>query len=286
MRALAAAALLLLAAAPLAEANHPQAFPHVNPLRLSLQPDPPQVIDMEFEGGSFEEGWVFLLNGFVQPGSAPAVIELRKGNASALGEAVHTFRFTETTTQQLTTRIPAQGVYALSAHSEGPGASNLTFFYDQSCNCAGKPIPYEVPQGLVVFNVDLKQGQRLYALIPEPSALTLNVTLHTLGNPRAQWPDDFPLVARSSTARVTDEGARILEFNLIAMQDGRYYFFAEAARADPSKIDPANPAASLFITPYYEQGPAPGPPAKTPWPAALGILALGGAACWGRPRGR
>jgi hypothetical protein len=292
--ALAALAMLALALAPPAGAHGPASFPHVNPLPVTLAPGEQKAVDIAFDeemadgtmaNGTFQQGWVFLLNAKVADGSGPVDAALRLGHQEALRDVVANWTVAAGPTQHLSARMPATDFYVLTLRNPGAANASITFFYDQSCNCAGKPVPTEVPDGIVVFNVDLKQGRSVDAVIPEPPALRLKVDAALLASPRARWPDDFRVLASSAAPRTTAEGARVHEFHLAAEQDERIYFFAEATGVDAAKLDRSSPeryVASLTITPYYDTGQAKAVD-KTPLGAevplaALALAALAGAA--------
>ena len=279
-----ALALLLLLAAPLAAGHGGGEFPHVNPLQVTLPPEGERLVELTFTeagpGGRFGAGWVFVLNALVAPG-APMRVDLRPGHVDGLGEPVASWNFSAPGPQRVTTLMPVEDVYTLHfRHGGGAGNASLLFFYDQSCECAGKPIPVELPNGLVVFNLNATQGATYRATFFEPAAHTLRVALALRTDPRSHWPEDFAVLQSSQEAQVRDVGAgpvRQHELTWTADRTDRYYFFVEAVSTDRSKFDPRNPQAALasvMVTPLFEQVSAP-PKAA---PGAEGALLLAGLA--------
>lgn len=273
-------ALLLLPAA-LAAAHGGNEAPHVNPFQVQLAPGGLQHIELTFtEGGPdgrFGPGWVFVLNAAMPDGSAPMVVALRPGHLGGLGAEVAAWRLGPGV-QRVTGPMPAEDVYTLEfRHGGGPGNASLLFFYDQSCNCAAKPIPVEVPNGLVVFNADAKKGATWKATFPEPAVHHLKVTLAKRTAEASRWPEDFQVLQTSAAATVRDVGAgpaRLHEVTWTADADTRYYFFVESVAADRAKFDASSPEramGSVMVTPLFEQLAAAAKPAP-------GLEAAGGLA--------
>lgn len=284
----------LVIAAPLAVAHGGGEFPHVNPLSVTLAPGQNRTLELTFEENmtraamgnkSFEAGWVFILNAVPQVGGAPMVVELRPGHNVNLGDAVATWTITapagntslQATTVHAAALMPVTDVYSLVfRHGGGTSNATLTFFYDQTCNCAGKPIPVEVPNGLVVFNADVKKGATWMASFPKPPVHDLKVTLATRSDLRSRWPEDFAVLQTKQDA-VARDVARLYEVTWTAEQDGRHYFFVESTKQDLSKFNPRDPIAGVMVTPFFEQQGA-AAPQKTPLGAEVALLAVGLAA--------
>lgn len=275
------ALLVLLLLAPVAAAHGGHEAEHVNPARIDLAPGASNTTELTFtEGmgnGSFEAGWVFVLNAILIPGSAPATVELHVGHEVALGRAVATFTVQAGPTQRFTAAMPETGVYSIVVRNPSVAQNtSLLYFFDQSCNCAGKPIPVELPAGLVLFNVDVPRPSTWKATFPEPPVHRLSVVLATRENPNSSWPQDFRVLQRSDQAVLRDVGAgpaRLHELTWTADQPGRYYFFVQSAGIDLSKFDRADPVGSVMITPLYEQ--LKDTPKATPLGLAALVVALG-----------
>jgi MYXO-CTERM domain-containing protein len=300
VRFLALALLAVLAPLPFADAHGGGEFPHVNPFPVRLGPGEAQFLELTFEENmtkaaegnhSFEAGWVFVLSAFLTSDSAPVQVALHPGHNLSRGPAVANWTLASHGTQVVTAGMPVTDVYTLELrHGGGPGRTNMTFFYDQSCECAGKPIPLEVPNGAVLFNVDVKQGQTWKATFPEPPAYDLSIVLAERTNPLSRWPQDFSVLGRSDQPVVRDVGAgpvRLHELGWTAQHDGAYYFLATAIGVHPERVDRTDMdrfLSSLYITPFYEQvGSAPKAAPAGP-ELALGALALAALAAVARRR--
>lgn len=271
------AVLVALLAAPLAAAHEEGGIPHVNPFIGDLPVGEVESFSLAFEEGPFEAGWVFIVNAIVYNGTAAPNFTLRFDNASVASWSAQP----GAVTRHLTGRMPSSGLYGLDVTNPGPGTVKAGFFYDQSCNCAAKPIPVEIPNGLVVFNADAKQGATWKATFPEPAVHALKVTLATRTNERSQWPQDFRVLQTSTAPVVKDVGAgpaRLHELTWTAERDDRFYFFVESTQANLSRFDTRSPqaaVASVMVTPFFEQlaaQPKPAPGAEVA--LVVGALAL------------
>jgi hypothetical protein len=175
---------------------------------------------------------------------------------------------------KLTTLLPETGEYRVLLENPGNETSRYAFYFDQSCNCAGKPIPAELNPGLVIFNVDARKGQRLQANFPEPEGVAIKVTAAVLEGERGSWPEDFRTLGistepRDVQAREDLPVVKIHELVVEFEETGRIYFFVE-----PTRYRVFDSMDDLLVTPFYE----PIEEKKTPGPdlmaTAVGILIL------------
>lgn len=283
-RNLVLAALLAVLAAPVAHAHGGHEFPHVNPMTTSPRPGGNESVELTFNEGMidrqdprFEAGSVFVLSARLGNGSGPVEVALRQGHVASLGATVAAWTVQGSGTNHVTVSFPAMDVYTLVFRNPGPGNASVTWFYDQSCNCAGKPIPVEVPEGLVVFNADVKKGSTWRATLPEPRALDISIALAKRVNDQGRWPQDFQVVQRSERAVTKDVGAgpvQVHELTWTADADARYYFFTQSTAVDTAKFDPRDPAGSVMITPLFEQLGQQKTPLGLEVPAGALLLAL------------
>ncbi|MCA1813675.1 MAG: hypothetical protein LC624_06960 [Halobacteriales archaeon] len=286
---LAAAGLVLLLALPGGMAHNGLGFPHVNPQRLDLAPDVTTPVELAFvesmgfqqgdaNATGFEAGALFALS-IVPPANGSVEVALRRGHDQAPGDLVRNWTASGSATQVLGARLPANDTYTLWFHNPGQASVSTQFFYDQSCNCAGKPIPSEIPHGLVIFNADTFHAGWLHAQVFEPPALHAKVGVGTL-EPGGAWPQDFHELAESAAGRaVPGAQGRVHDFNVTSTGPTRFYFLAQGVSVDASALprDPQQRVDALMLTPSFETGTG-GPPAKTPLPALLPLLGLGLAA--------
>jgi len=289
---------LPLLGSPSAAHNGP-GFPHVNPSTLSLAPGQEQRVELTFTegdtGGNFEAGWVFVLNLQLWNGSGPLDAVLQAGHAEHPNATAATWHFPGAGAQHVTAGMPATDVYTLTFRNPAATGSNATFsfFYDQSCNCAAKPIPptdlqgRSMPGGVVIFNADVKKGAQWDAQFFEPAVHTLRVDLAKRTNATSHWPEDFHILESSTQAKLVPPAARQHEFNWTADETTRYYFIVQSTAADLSRFDPADPGPGVMVIPNFEQVKA-GDADVKPSPGfevAAMALALAGALALTRLRG-
>lgn len=267
------------------------ALPHVNPQGGWLNATETETYDLFFAEsptGFFDAGWVFVVNGIVYEGNATPAMSLLFQNRTVATWAIAPGKVT----RQLTGLMPETGLYQLQLRNPGPGRVHVGFFYDQSCNCAAKPIPVEVPNGMVIFNADAQKGSTWRATFSEPAVHRLRLDLATRTDERSRWPGDFR-VLQSSTAAASPASApnaRLHELTWTADATARYYVFVQSVAADYGKFDTSSPeraVGSVMVTPLFEQtGTAPkGAPSIE---AALMVVTMAGLALAARgpPRPR
>lgn len=243
--------LAIPALAPLAGANHPQGgFIHVNPRTGTLAPGARDAIPLDFERGPFERGWVFVMNARVASNATPARAELVYENRTIAAWDVPPGN----NTRLLSTLMPETGFYILVWSNPGDETVRYEFFYDQSCDCAGKPIPFEIPDGMVIFNQDLERGQRVRALFAEPPAMAVKIWLAKRTGSGGTWPTDFTILQESLEAEVFREpGAptegRLHEFNFTADETTRYYYFVQSKEVYRDRVRSPN---DVFVVPQFQ----------------------------------
>lgn len=249
---------------PSAEASHAMAFPHVNPRDVRLAPGASETVDLSFneplevppgtpEGG-FGADWVFIINARRGDASGPVEVALRRGHMDSPGATVVSWTVRSAGTEVLTARLPASDLYSLVFRNPSVERNaSLVFVYDQACNCASKPIPVEVPGLTVIFNADARQGATWKATFPEPPVHALKVTLAKRTDNRSRWPEDFQVLLESPQGVRNAPRPPMHELTWTADETTRYYFFVQSTRQDLSKFDRSDPAASVMVSPSFEQ---------------------------------
>ena len=271
-----ALAIILLAQAPTALA-HGSAITHVQPFNIELPPGEQGTFGLEFEEGDLRADWVFLLNAVARDNAVTVTLRGESGvdatwNLPGDGN-----------THYLTGRVRKTEAHGITVFNPGPNKANVTLYYDASCNCAGKPIPPDVPNGAVIFNVDVQDGDIMRTQFPEPPALKLRVTHALRVNDTSVWPKDFRVLSTSSTPTQKD-GKPVHVFDWTADRAGRFYFFVEAIAYDESKFDPSQGELAILSV-YVEPDNQKVGSAKSPGPAAaLALAALVLAALARRPK--
>ncbi|MGQ0534575.1 MAG: hypothetical protein ACT4PT_00690 [Methanobacteriota archaeon] len=168
-----------------------------------------------FEDTPLEATWLFLVVAVAEPG--PVEVTLILGDA-----AVDAWTIAPGATRVGSTILPETGNYTLRFTNPSASAeTSYRFYFDQSCACAGKRIPLEIPDGVAVFNVEAEKGQRVVAGLPEPPAYGMRVVAARLTGVEGDWPSDF------SELDSSDEGP-VHYVSFVAPATERYYFMLEA----------------------------------------------------------
>jgi hypothetical protein len=185
---------------------------------------------------------VFIVNFYQTDGVEPLQVFLELENRTQSqwsvrpGEPNHLMRL-----------IPETGNYTLRVSN--PSASenvSYVFFYDQSCNCIGKLLPpanetgVPLEHAIVIFNVDVELGYRVFFNLTEPPAQKVTLAAATLRNDTAQWPIDYDVIATSAPSVAFHR----LSFD--AYESGRYYIFVESVEG---RIDRFTSVESALIYP-------------------------------------
>lgn len=273
---LAVAALLLTALLPPTQANHPQGgFIHVNPWRGTLAPGANETIPLDFERGPFEKGWEFVVSAVVLSNGTTLTATLTFENRT-----VQSWRVAPGGTRHLSTVMPETGFYSLVMLNDGNETIRYAFFYDQSCDCAGKPIPFEIDGGIVIFNQDLEPGQKVKAVFYEPPAMAVKIWLAKRTGTGGAWPRDFTVLSQSFNATVvrdpeapTEGEARFHEFAFTADETTRYYYFVQSKVVFLDRLQSPN---DVFVIPQFKVSYDEQPVKQTPldaWPALTAIAA-------------
>lgn len=263
-------ALLLPAIVAGPALGHAPAVEHVTPVLEEIGAGAQVVYHLHYERGDFAAGWLFTLAIRFTGGEGPVEISLTTENGTSVNNWVLT---RPNVTSHLSALLPETGAYAIGIRNSGDAPAYVQFFYDQSCDCAFKPIPIEVPEGVVVFGVTVEGGARWRLVYPEPLVHTLTLHLAVLENDRAQWPEDFRVIEKSETPVETPDGL-LHEFVVAPEERTRYYVFAESVDTDLSWLSQLAPEEMLYavsIFPSYEEMD---PLRQTPQPGFVGLCAI------------
>lgn len=232
---------------------------------------PPQIVTtktLAFSEGPLVAGWVFLLVAKVHGGSLEA-------NLSYGGQPKHVWEIPDTAALDGdrwvgTLVLPETGSYALSLWNTANATATFWAYYDMSCNCTGKFVPKDIPNGIVIFNNDTEGPRSVHAVFNEPTAMKVRVTAALLAGAGGVWPADFQVLAASDApVRRQVQGAPpvwLHELDFQVSQRTRVYYFVEGLEFVPANY---TGDADLLVSPYYELSPIP----STPFPVAL-VLAV------------
>lgn len=243
---------------------------------------PPQIVTVKtlaFSQGPLVGGWVFLLVAKVHGGSLEA-------NLSFGGQPKRVWEIpdTEGLAQDRwvgTLLLPDTGSYALSLWNTANATATFWVYYDMSCNCTGKFVPKDIPNGMVVFDNDTEGPRSVHAVFNEPPAMKVRVSAALLAGAGGVWPTDFQVLATSDApVQRQVQGAPpvwLHELDFQVTQRTRVYYFVEGLAFVPANY---TGDADLLISPYYELSPIPSTSLPIPLilAAAAVVMALVGVA--------
>ena len=266
-----AIAVVSLALPAAGHGDHPGALRHIAVDQGTLGPGATDRIPIVwFDANRLEAGWAFFVILSVENTSEALDVALESN-----GTRVMSWSAAPGGTRVLSTMLPETADYTLVLQNPGNATATYGFYFDQSCECAGKVIPTGIPGGIVVFNVDASPGERIVVGVPEPPAVSLHVRAARLADDRARYPDDFVTLAESA-----DGPVHYLAFDAPGRE--RYYIFLESTAPHP---DNDTTAEDRLVVPRIEverTGAAnvlgPAGPRVVVGVAALGVLGLGYAA--------
>lgn len=223
-----ATCLLLVLALPVAMAQS-DPLPHVNVKPVQLGPNETAAFDIVTGEGPWLEGMVFIISVHFFNSSRDLAVDLVMGEDDVVASWTLD---AQAPVQQASARIPADdGPYALRFQNHDEGETQFFFYFDQTCNCALKPIPLK--EGWVVFHYDLTKDTTYTIRYPLTEDWRVRGVLATLEEDRARFPDDF-LVAADQTA----EAPLWLNLTVRPEQDQRYYVFVFGEAGAPTVPNP------------------------------------------------
>jgi hypothetical protein len=223
MRCLAAllALGLMIGVAPAGAAD---GVDHVTLIEGQLAPGAARVYDLKFGEGPLRRGWLFGLVGQVHAGVADLTL-LDPG-----GQPAAQWRWDATAQPRwdgLT--LPSDGDYRLSVASAGEQALRYTFYYDQSCFCAGKKMPIE--GGVVIFQGSAPAGTPVEAWLGMDSSVETSVQVAYLAAPAGRWPADYQQLDVAPSVDTQDDG-RFTQVSLAftAVSPEPYYIIVQSRK--------------------------------------------------------
>ena len=227
--------LLLPLAPPPALAGHGaddyEAFYHLNLDVQDLGPGESRTHHLLSPEGPLRAGWIYIIYGGVL-GNGSVEVRLVHDN-----ETHERFVWQGGSFHKNSTKIQATGDHQLILRNPGNETVRYAFYYDQSCNCAGKVIPLH--GGFVLFNHRFPAGREVsHRLYVYDENITLKAALATYDDsqPTAHWPEDFALLDEQTVT-----GKDWIEFRFTPPATGTYYVFYEAlagAGQEPVQLTP------------------------------------------------
>lgn len=235
-----ALSVALLVPSPLASGGHPpeeeaEAFTHITLSVEDLPPGETVVHHLLSPEGPLRAGWIYIIYGGVQ-GEGQVVV-----NLTHAGDLTDRFVWTGGAFHKNSTKIQGTGDHDLVLWNPTNDTVRYAFYYDQSCNCAGKSIP--LPGGFVLFNNKFQAGREVtYDLFVYDEAITLKAALAAYDPERstADWPEDFDILEEKTVS-----GKDWLNFTFTPEETATYYVFYEAVAG-------ASPEEPVMLTPIIE----------------------------------
>lgn len=250
LRASALLALLLLAVAPAASAHAEDAQNHFTVVVKDLSPRATHEIHATFEEGPLREGWVMILVGGLVNGT-----ELQ-GKLRLNETVVTAWTWTGPAGRILleSTALPATSEdYVIELTNPTDEPAKFFFYFDQSCDCYGKPLPF--PGAWAIFNFDFRAGETAWFDLDVQNA-TVKYDVLTRPGPGGTYPQDFEVVKRFPEDALPN-GTMTWKVE----EDRTYYFLAQSTGG-----------AEGFATPNVRVSVDSGK--DTPLPLALAVCAL------------
>ncbi len=243
MRAPAAALTLIgvLAAAmvlaPAAHANHPQN--HFTVSVEDLEPGASKTIHAAFENGPLREGWVFMVVGGIVKNDTTLRVDLALAN-----ETVATWTWAPSVQMNVNTvSLPeTSNNYTITITNTGDQAARYLFYFDQSCDCLLKPLPF--PGSYAIFNFDIPAEKRVAFRFDAPEGTAYQYILMQREGAGGSFPEDFKEIAQFPR----DEGDDgILRFQ--TLKADTYYFLVKGLAGEQGAM----------LEPVIEISDVPGP---------------------------
>lgn len=272
--AAALATLAVLAAlAPGAAAHEEDAVNHFTVTVDDLAPGATREVHATWEGGPLRAGWVLVLVGGVVGDETPLEVSLTLAN-----ETIESWTWTTGggRVNFVTTALPkTSDGYVVRLTNRGDAEARFFFYFDQSCDCFAKPMPF--PGAWAIFNFDFYGGDTVWFRFEDANgtllaqdALAYRVYERTSGGGR--FPDDFRELAGPDD--LLPNGSMTWR----VPEDATYYVFAQSQKL---------PQGTLVEPHFYAAPPDEGK--GTPAPgliAALAAVGLAAAVALTRPRAR
>lgn len=270
--AVAGALLLFLVAAGTAGASHspPVGDDEIDHLMLrvdELGPGETMAFDViSSTHGDPRPGWIYSFFGKLEGNNS---IEVRLlFDDEVLDE--YTWDPGQVTMDQ--TKIQTEGRHQIVLDNPGDESVWYTFYYDQSCNCESKRIPF--PGGSAIFNYPFQGGSTVQISYPLVEDWHVYGALAAYDDslPSADWPDDFTILQEKEAHGPGKgvEGWGWLNFTFSPEETGMYYVYLEALSEFPT---PAQGGQGLILSSMVDLIEEPKEAPAVPF-ALLGVVLM------------
>jgi MYXO-CTERM domain-containing protein len=266
----------LVVALPGAQADHApiseEGIDHLNLKVEDIGPGESHALEvLSLDHGGLRPGWIYLIYGYVQ-GNASLDVAFRHEHEGVTA----TWRWDPWTFAANTTKVRHEGRHEVILTNNGDESVLYAFYYDQSCNCAGKVIP--LPGGVVLFNNMFPAGHTVNIAYPLLAGWHLYGALatHDETKPTASWPEDFEILAETEARGPAREGAPVgwLNFTFEPAETRMHYVYLKAlAGADPDDPVLLSPVHDVTAKTADTDEESPAPWLLLPI-AAVGLAAL------------
>lgn len=229
-------------------------------LSVDVKDYPPgQTVSSKIDGGSegpLQKGWIFGLGSIVE---APGQLRVALGRD---GNVTERFVWGSEGTNFNTTRLQHDDYVDVQIHNPTNQTVRAGFYFDQSCNCAGKTIP--LPGGTVFFDYEFPERSRVKVQVPILEGWGVEAAVATTEARGRYWPDDFAILLTKSQST---PGMMRLEFQT-AKADTYYVVFT----ATQGVVFPPQPGMDFELTPLVDVTEPAGAPSLSFLMAAVGVL--------------
>ena len=204
---------------------------HSTHYELKLTPGGSRVFKVAWDAQPLKARWLFLLSAKMN-GDGQVAVNLRtSGNA-------HPFVSYDWTVDGEThtelAEIPEDGFYYLAfLNSEfSNGTVDISFQFDQSCECTGKIL--DLDGGVVVFQQKVEKDEKVHFPFTGSEGVDFRVWVGVRNQDPLRWKTGFDIVAEASKS-----GSRVW-MDYTAETGGTHYFFVESV------------SGTGFIVPDYQ----------------------------------
>lgn len=208
---------LLVAFAPQAAAHAEDAQNHFTVTVQDLAPRATHEIHATFEEGPLREGWVMILVGGIVNGTA------LDGKLVLNGTTVTSWSWADSTGRIFlhSTSLPETSEdYRIQLTNPTDAPAKFFFYFDQSCDCLGKPLPF--PGAWAIFNFDFRAGETAWFDLDVTNA-TVKYEVLTRPGAGGAYPQDFDVLKKFPEDALPN-GTMTWKVE----EDRTYYFLAQS----------------------------------------------------------
>ena len=192
---------------------------HLTHYELDLKPGQSKTIKVTWDGQPLKARWIFLLSARMS-GKSKTTVELHAPKDD-MAFAVWDWTVDGEVHTQVA-ELPRDGFYNLTFFNSVASSEpvNISFQFDQSCECTGKISDLE--SGVIVFQQKVDKDDEIHFSFTEPAGADFAVWAGVRNQNPLTWKEGFDLVAKASKS-----GDRI-KMDYSVGSKGIHYFFVES----------------------------------------------------------